>query len=124
MPAMSGYEVCRRIKSNPNSQEIPIIFLSASDDAINKVEAFEVGGADYVTKPFQITEVVARLEAHLKVMRLSKELQMQMLRYQLNPHFLFNALLSVRTARPRISLLSLLIICITCSVRVIASRFT
>lgn len=97
MPGMNGYEVCRRLKANPNTQEIPVIFLSASDDAFNKVEAFEAGASDYVTKPFQITEVVARMEAHVKVMRLSRELQMHMLRYQLNPHFLFNALISVRS---------------------------
>jgi LytS/YehU family sensor histidine kinase len=96
MPEMNGYEVCRRLKADPNTCNVPIIFISANDEAIDKVEAFSAGGVDYVTKPFQIEEVLARIESQLKIARLSRELQMQVLRYQLNPHFLFNSLMSIR----------------------------
>ncbi|KAF0249860.1 MAG: two-component hybrid sensor and regulator [bacterium] len=97
MPNMNGYELCERIKADPNTSEIPVIFISASNEAIDKVKAFRVGGIDYVAKPFQMEEVLARVESQLKIARLSHQLQMQMLRYQLDPHFLFNALNSVRT---------------------------
>jgi sensor histidine kinase YesM len=96
MPDMNGYEVCRRLRADPNSHDVPIIFISANDAAIDKVEAFSVGGMDYVTKPFQVEEVLARIEAQLKISSLSRELKMQVLRYQLNPHFLFNSLISIR----------------------------
>lgn len=97
MPQMSGYEVCQQLKADPNSKEVPVIFISASDETIDKVRAFSVGGVDYVTKPFQTEEVVARIESQLKIARLSHELKMQMLRYQLDPHFLFNALNAILT---------------------------
>jgi two-component system, sensor histidine kinase ChiS len=97
MPIMNGYEVCECIKADPGSHEIPVIFISASDEAIDKVRAFKAGGIDYVTKPFQIEEVLARIESQLKIAHLSHELKMQMLRYQLDPHFLFNSLNSIRT---------------------------
>jgi DNA-binding response OmpR family regulator len=97
MPQMNGYEVCEQLKADPNSKDVPVIFISASDETIDKVRAFAVGGVDYVTKPFQTAEVVARIESQLKIARLSHELQMQMLRYQLDPHFLFNALNSILT---------------------------
>ncbi len=96
MPDLDGYEVCRRLKTEPQSQAIPVIFISASGDTFDKVQAFAMGGVDYVTKPFQLEEVLARIEAQLKIAQLSKELQLQLLRYQLNPHFLFNALMSIR----------------------------
>jgi LytS/YehU family sensor histidine kinase len=96
MPKMNGYEVCRRIKADPNSHSVPVIFISANDETIDKVEAFSAGGVDYITKPVQLEELIARIEAQLKIARLSNELQMQMLRYQLDPHFLFNALISIR----------------------------
>lgn len=97
MPNMSGYEVCQQLKADPNCKEVPVIFISASDEAIDKVKAFAVGGIDYITKPFQIEEVLVRIESQLKIARLSYELQMQMLRYQLDPHFLFNSLNSILT---------------------------
>lgn len=65
MPKMDGYEVCQQLKASQQTQEIPIIFLSALDDVTNKVKAFEVGGVDYITKPFQHEEVLARVHAHL-----------------------------------------------------------
>lgn len=67
MPAMNGYEVCQRLKSNPTTASIPIIFLSAADDVADKVKAFKVGGADYITKPFHIEEVLARVQNQLTI---------------------------------------------------------
>src|SRR5713101_578247 len=60
MPGMSGYDVCSRIKADPRTRPIPVVFISALDDVAEKVKGFEVGGADYVTKPFEVAEVLAR----------------------------------------------------------------
>jgi sigma-B regulation protein RsbU (phosphoserine phosphatase) len=65
MPEMDGYEVCRRIRENPATRELPIVFLSALEKTEDKVKAFEAGGNDYVTKPFQMAEVRARVRAQL-----------------------------------------------------------
>ena len=65
MPDMDGYEVCRQLKQNPQTQQIPVIFLSALDDVLDKVKAFEVGAVDYITKPFQVEEVLIRVKNHL-----------------------------------------------------------
>ncbi|MBD2260814.1 diguanylate cyclase [Pseudanabaena sp. FACHB-2040] len=69
MPEMDGYQVCEAVKANAQTQHIPIIFVSALDEAIDKVKAFQVGGADYITKPFHIEEVAARLENQLTLQR-------------------------------------------------------
>jgi len=74
MPGMDGYETCQRIKQDVRTSQIPIIFLSALDEVLDKVKAFEVGGADYVTKPFHVKEVLARVEHQLTIRRLQKEL--------------------------------------------------
>ncbi|PSB05098.1 two-component system response regulator [Merismopedia glauca] len=65
MPAMNGYEVCQHLKANEQTRNIPVIFLSALDDVFDKVKAFTVGGVDYITKPFQIEEVLVRVEHQL-----------------------------------------------------------
>jgi PleD family two-component response regulator len=65
MPGMDGYEVCRQLKADSQTRDIPVVFISALDDVLDKVEAFEVGGADYITKPFQIEEVLARVANQL-----------------------------------------------------------
>jgi len=65
MPGMDGYEVCRRLKADEKLKEIPVIFLSALSEMMDKVKAFNVGGVDYVTKPFQLEEIRARVETHL-----------------------------------------------------------
>jgi two-component system, sensor histidine kinase and response regulator len=65
MPSMDGYEVCRQLKADEQTRHIPVIFISALDDVLNKVEAFQAGGVDYITKPFQIEEVLARVENQL-----------------------------------------------------------
>jgi putative two-component system response regulator len=67
MPQMDGYEVCRRLKADVRFQDIPIVFISALSETIDKVKAFGCGGLDYVTKPFQFEEVEARVETHLKL---------------------------------------------------------
>lgn len=75
MPEMSGYEVCQRLMTNPNTQSIPIIFISALSEAFDKVKAFSLGGVDYINKPFQVVEVLVRVENQLKVHRLKTQLQ-------------------------------------------------
>ncbi len=77
MPEMDGYEVCRRLKEDEKTREIPVIFLSALSDVDAKVKAFEEGGVDYITKPFQDAEVFSRVETHLKLFRLQASLQEQ-----------------------------------------------
>ncbi|EKQ67809.1 diguanylate cyclase (GGDEF) domain-containing protein [Leptolyngbyaceae cyanobacterium JSC-12] len=67
MPEMDGFEVCERLKANPATREIPVIFLSAVDSTFDKVKAFQVGGTDYITKPFQIEEVLARINHQLSL---------------------------------------------------------
>ncbi len=74
MPSMDGYEVCRQLKANPATQTIPIIFLSAADDVADKVKAFEMGGVDYITKPFQTEEVLARIVNQLTIQKLQNQL--------------------------------------------------
>lgn len=75
MPDMDGYEVCRQLKLNPCSAEIPIIFVSALQDTEDKLLAFKSGGVDYITKPFQLEEVLARVKAHLSLYRIQRDLQ-------------------------------------------------
>jgi sigma-B regulation protein RsbU (phosphoserine phosphatase) len=75
MPEMDGYEVCERLKADARTQGIPVIFISAIDAVQDKVRAFTIGGADYVTKPFQLEEVLARVETHLALRRLQVQLQ-------------------------------------------------
>ncbi len=77
MPEMDGYEVCRRLKEDETTSFIPVIFMSALDEVLNKVNAFSVGGVDYITKPFQIKEVVARVKTHLQLRNLQKDLETQ-----------------------------------------------
>lgn len=74
MPDMNGYEVCEQLKSDAITLEIPVIFISASDEVLDKVKAFQVGGVDYITKPFQVEEVLARVEHQLTIQRLQKQL--------------------------------------------------
>lgn len=74
MPEMNGYEVCLRLKNNDMLKEIPVIFLSALHETIDKVRAFGVGGVDYITKPFQFEEVIARVHVHLELRQKRREL--------------------------------------------------
>lgn len=82
MPEMNGYEVCERFKSVDTLAEIPIIFISANTETIDKVRAFTCGGVDYVTKPFQFEEIHARIKTHLELRRVKFELQQHNLNLQ------------------------------------------
>jgi len=75
MPEMSGFQVCEQLKADEKLAAIPVIFLSALHDSEDKIHAFHCGGVDYVTKPFQVDEVQARVQAQLKIHLLQKELQ-------------------------------------------------
>lgn len=82
MPEMNGYEVCEQLKANELTRDIPIIFISALGDVLDKVKAFSAGGVDFITKPFQIEEVLARIQTHLTLRRLQQQLQAQNLQLQ------------------------------------------
>jgi signal transduction histidine kinase len=82
MPGMDGFETCREIRKEPAYDDIPIIFLSALSDVEAKVKALESGGVDYITKPFQQLEVLARIELHLRLRRLELERQENVLRLE------------------------------------------
>ena len=75
MPRMDGYEVCRQLKASEATCAIPVIFISALDDVFDKVKGFEAGGADYIIKPFEPVEVLARVSAQLKMQRLQQQLR-------------------------------------------------
>lgn len=75
MPDVDGFTVCRALKADRNTADIPVIFISALDDVADKVQAFAAGGVDYVTKPFQWEEVLARVETHLALRRLQQKLE-------------------------------------------------
>src|SRR4249920_2442315 len=75
MPEMNGYEVCEHLKSDDELKGIPVIFISALTEQLDKVKAFALGGVDYLTKPFQMEELHARVETHLKLRRLQVALE-------------------------------------------------
>ncbi|MBD2354529.1 hybrid sensor histidine kinase/response regulator [Tolypothrix sp. FACHB-123] len=75
MPGIDGFETCRRLKANPHTQHTPIIFMTALADATDKVKGLEIGAVDYITKPFQQEEVIARLKLHLKIAQLTRTLE-------------------------------------------------
>ncbi|MBT9314045.1 response regulator [Leptothoe spongobia] len=77
MPDMDGYTVCQQLKANATTQDIPVIFVSALDEAWDKVKAFSAGGSDYISKPFKVVEVLARVENQLKVQQLQRQLKAQ-----------------------------------------------
>jgi len=75
MPEMSGFETCQRLKAQPQTQDIPVIFISASSETATKVKGFELGAVDYITKPFQDKEVLSRVKTHLNIRYLQQKLQ-------------------------------------------------
>ena len=77
MPGLDGYQVCKQLKDSERVRDIPVIFLSALDASLDKVKAFAAGGVDYITKPYQLEEVLARVEAHLRLHRLQRQLETQ-----------------------------------------------
>ena len=82
MPGIDGFETCRRLKANPLTQDIPVIFMTALSDTVDKVKGFSLGAVDYVTKPVQQEEVTARVTTHLTIQNLQKKLQAQNLQLQ------------------------------------------
>ncbi|MBE9030526.1 response regulator [filamentous cyanobacterium LEGE 11480] len=86
MPEMSGYEVCEELKKISIVRDVPIIFVSSSDEVSSKVKAFALGGADFILKPFQMEEVCARVENQLRLRNLQKRLEAQNLRLQDEMH--------------------------------------
>ena len=73
MPEMDGFEVCRKLKSNPETSDIPIIFISSTNDPANITKGFEIGGADYLTKPFIPLEVKTRIKNQLELSKYRKD---------------------------------------------------
>ncbi|MBE9100264.1 ATP-binding response regulator [Vacuolonema iberomarrocanum] len=103
MPEMNGYEVCQRLKQNPTTQHIPIIFISALNEVFDKVQAFTIGGVDYITKPFQVEEVFARIENQLAIQRLQTQLRQQNERLQAAEAGLSRALAQERLLNEKIA---------------------
>jgi signal transduction histidine kinase len=97
MPGIDGFETCRRLKSDPVSKNIPVIFMTALSDTENKVAGFSLGAVDYITKPFQRQEVLARVQVQLKLQNLTKTLenQNQLLRHEIQQRESAEALLMV-----------------------------
>ena len=108
MPEMDGYEVCQHLKANEQTRAVPVIFLSALSDTKNKISAFAAGGVDYITKPFQSEEVLARVQTHLTIHSLQKMLQIRNEELQAKNYELAAALAQVK----RLS--GLLPICASC----------
>ncbi len=95
MPDMNGYEVCQQFKTREGTRDIPVIFLSALNDVFDKVQAFSVGGVDYVTKPFQVEEVLARIQTHLTLRSLQTSLEQKNIALQ-------QALLELQTTQKQL----------------------
>ena len=83
LPDIKGYEVCERLKADEATRHIPVIFLSALDEPLDKINAFRVGGADYLTKPYHELEAMARIEMHLSVARLQARVRQELHRYEM-----------------------------------------
>jgi PAS domain S-box-containing protein len=77
MAGLNGYEVCQHLKADPNTENIPVIFVSALGEVMDKVKAFQSGGVDYITKPFEPLEVLARIQNQIRIQQLQQRLQQQ-----------------------------------------------
>ncbi|MGB3570766.1 MAG: response regulator [Phormidesmis sp.] len=108
MRDMDGYKVCQNLKENSVTRAIPIIFISALNEAFDKVKAFTTGGVDYITKPFQVEEVFARIESQLKVQRLQGQLQQRNQRLQMAEADLSEALERSRSLNEKIAEMTIL----------------
>ncbi len=75
MPEMDGYETCKKLKEDPSTKNIPILFMTALSETVDKIKGFELGAVDYITKPFEPEELLKRIETHLELARLQKELK-------------------------------------------------
>jgi PAS domain S-box-containing protein len=93
MPELDGYEVCRQLKADESTRDVPVIFLSALSEVEDKVKGFEAGGVDFITKPFQLEEVIVRVETHLKIHNLQQELRAETTRFKTLTEAAFEAIL-------------------------------
>jgi PleD family two-component response regulator len=75
MPKLDGYATCAALKEDPRTRDVPVIFISTLDQELDKVRAFSAGGVDYISKPFQVQEVYARVRTHLAIRQLQRELE-------------------------------------------------
>ncbi|GGA12984.1 response regulator [Okeania sp. KiyG1] len=75
MPIIDGYQVCKQLKTNPNTHNIPVIFMSEISDTTERIKGFEAGGIDYISKPIQREEVLARIESQLTIKKLHIKLE-------------------------------------------------
>jgi CheY-like chemotaxis protein len=91
MPEMDGYQVCSILKADEETSDIPIIFLSALNEVFDKVKAFQVGGVDYITKPFQAQELLARIQTHLTLQQQKYELRQQIEKHQQTAEILYQS---------------------------------
>ena len=82
MPDMGGFDVCRQLKNDPHTEDIPVVFLSSLEEVENKTKGFEVGGVDYITKPFQGEEVLARVKTHIEKQELHRRLARENVRFK------------------------------------------
>ncbi|OEY66965.1 response regulator [Marinobacter sp. X15-166B] len=92
MPELDGYEVCERLKADPQTADSAVVFLSALDEIDAKIKGFSLGGADYISKPFQAAEVIARVRTHARVVRLERELQQRNRQLQGDQSRILNAI--------------------------------
>ena len=99
MPEMDGYEVCKALKADRGLKDVPVIFLSALGEVADKVKGFSAGGVDYISKPFQTEEVLARIETHLTLRRLSLELEAKNVHLEKTNRELSEALEEIKTLR-------------------------
>ena len=106
MPGLNGYETCRRLKANEATRHIPIIFITAQHETPSVIEGFRAGGVDYITKPFQMEEVLVRVETHLKISRLTRALQQKNAELEAEMARREKAEDALATADERLSLLS------------------
>jgi two-component system NtrC family sensor kinase len=102
MPEMNGYQVCETLKADEQTREIPVIFISALGEVLDKVKAFAVGGRDYITKPFQFEEVVARIENQLTIRKLQQQLQHSEAREREKAHQLVQALHQLQNSQSQL----------------------
>ncbi len=93
MPEMDGYDVCRILKADERTKDVPVIFLSALNEVKDKVRGFEAGGVDFITKPFHVNEVMVRVETHMKISNLQNRLRTETARFKTLAHAAFEAIL-------------------------------
>jgi CheY-like chemotaxis protein len=91
MPDMNGYQVCQALKADEVTSEIPVIFLSALEEANDKVKAFQLGGSDYITKPFQPEEIIARIQNQLTIQQQKHQLKEQIEQHQQTAEILYQS---------------------------------